>query len=241
MKPVIGISTESKFEPDQPRSSGSVTLNWNYAEQVALAGGCPVLIPPTADPETVAFMIHGFLIPGGADIDANRWGEANHAQVELQDPRRYESEAAILGAAPPHLPVLGICYGCQMLNVFYGGTLEQHVPDRVGHERHSGGTLEAISVDSQSRLASILGTSQPQGQSWHHQAIRIVAPGWRAVGRAEDETIEAIEIDGDAWRFGVQWHPERTPERAETQQLFHSFIAAARLYAESSAALGRRS
>lgn len=232
MKPIIGISVDSKYDPEEPRTRGSLTLNWNYAEAVALAGGVPLLVPPNADMQVVAGLIHGWLIPGGADIDATRWGEENHPKVELQDPRRYEGEAALYAELPADLPVLGICYGCQFLNVVRGGSLIQHLPDVVGHETHSGGTLQTYSIDDDSKLSTAAHTATMTGKSYHHQAVGSVGESLRVVARGEDGTVEAIEANDRPWMIGVQWHPERTLNDEATQALFHDFVAAARRYAE---------
>ena len=98
-KPVIGITVECKHLPQDERTRGSLTLNWNYAQAIAEAGGVPIVIPPTADPNAIAQMIDGWLIPGGYDIDAANFGEENHPKVELQDPSRFQAEQALLKRA----------------------------------------------------------------------------------------------------------------------------------------------
>lgn len=233
MKPIIGISTDSNRDPSDPRSGGKLTLNWNYAEAVVLAGGVPILVPPNADMSVVVNLIDGWLIPGGADIDAATFGEENHPAVELQDPARYAGEKALLDVAPADLPVLGICYGCQFLNVARGGSLIQHLPDVVGHETHAGGTLQDYSIDADSKLAKAAGTSTMQGKSYHHQAVKQTGEGLRVVAKGEDGTVEAIEAKDRPWMIGVQWHPERTVEDEATMTLFRDFVEAARKYAET--------
>ena len=106
MKPIIGITTECEHQPEDSRTRGSFKLNWNYAQAIADAGGVPLVIPPVADPKEVAQIIDGWLIPGGADIDAARFGEENHAKVELQDPARCEVEQELMCHISPDLPVL---------------------------------------------------------------------------------------------------------------------------------------
>lgn len=238
MKPIIAITVVSEHEPEDARSRGKLTLNWNYAEAVANAGGVPILIPPTADMDEVAKIVHGWLIPGGADIDAKHFGQENHPAVELGHPSRFEAEHRLYRAANPDMPIFGICYGCQFLNVVRGGTLIQHVPDVVGHEAHSGGTLQSYRIDPSSDLAAKSGATEIVGKSYHHQAVDRVADGLRVVAHAEDGTIEAVEASDRPWMIGVQWHPERTPDDAPTQRLFESFVAAARAYAESHRAVG---
>jgi gamma-glutamyl-gamma-aminobutyrate hydrolase PuuD len=235
MKPIIGISVDCKYDPENVRNRGKLELNWNYAQAVSDAGGVPVLIPPTADMDVLAGIIHGWLIPGGADIDAARFGEENHPKVELQDPHRYEAEERMYRAIDPAMPVLGICYGCQFLNVARGGSLVQHVPDVVGHETHSGGTMQEYPIDADSKLGTIVGTVTMTGKSYHHQAIGRPAQGLRVVSCHEDGTVEAVEATDRPWMIGVQWHPERTPEDGPTRKLFEDFIRSAAAYAASKA------
>ncbi|HVT11780.1 MAG TPA: gamma-glutamyl-gamma-aminobutyrate hydrolase family protein [Fimbriimonadaceae bacterium] len=231
MRPVIGITVDSIPDPDDPRTRGKLSLNWNYAQAVADAGGVPILIPPMADPEQVAAMIDGWLIPGGADIDAARFGEENHPAVELQDPARYEAEAALMDRLDPETPIFGICYGCQFLNVARGGTLFQHLPDTVGHESHTGGTLQQYSLE-ESKLREATGAATVSGKSYHHQAVKDLGANLKVVATADDGTVEALEATDRPWVIGVQWHPERTLEDPATRRLFEEFIAAAAQYAK---------
>jgi putative glutamine amidotransferase len=231
MAPIIGITVDCSRDPADSRTGGKLTLNWNYAEAVAEAGGVPVLIPPMADMETLARIIDGWLIPGGADIDAARFGEENHGQVELQDPARFEGEHRLFRALSVDVPVLGICYGCQFLNVARGGTLIQHLPDVVAHESHAGGTLQHYAL-AESRLKGAVGSDTVAGKSFHHQAVKSLGENMRSVAEAEDGTIEAIEATDRPWMIGVQWHPERTLSDPATRRLFENFIAAARAHAE---------
>ena len=232
MKPVIGISVDCKQAPEDIRSGGKLTLNWNYARAVAEAGGVPILIPPTADMAVVAELIDGWLIPGGDDIDAARFGEPNHPKAELQDPARFDGEERLFRAGDADLPVFGICYGCQFLNVVQGGTLIQHLPDVVGHESHSGGTMQTYTLDGDSKLEAMVGDASIDGKSYHHQAVKDLGAGLRIVARGEDGTVEALESTERPWLVGVQWHPERTLGDTKTRRLFEEFIAAARTYKE---------
>jgi putative glutamine amidotransferase len=231
MKPIIGITVEPKHEPDEPRTRGKLVLNWNYAQAVSDAGGVPILIPPMADMKELAQIIDGWLIPGGLDIDAQQFGEANHPKVDLQDPSRFAGERELLGQLDKEIPVLGICYGCQFLNVARGGNLIQHLPDVVDHESHEGGTLQRYSI-SDSHLRKVAGTETIEGKSYHHQAIKDLGRNLKAVATAEDGTIEAVEATDRPWMIGVQWHPERTLEDEATRRLFASFIEAARALTE---------
>lgn len=232
MKPLIGITVDVKREPANVRTGGRLTLNWNYAEAVAKAGGVPLLIPPQADAEALAKVLHGWLIPGGLDIDAAEFGEQNHPTVEPIARDRYDGERRILSILTPETPIFGICYGCQFLNVARGGSLIQHLPDVVGHEEDRTGTLQSYEVEPDSLLAAALGTAKAEGKSYHHQAVGRLGTALRVTARNADGTVEALEAEDRPWVVGVQWHPERSPDDAPTQRLFETFIARARAYAE---------
>jgi putative glutamine amidotransferase len=203
---------------------------------VARAGGVPVVIPPTADPVEVLKFIDGWLISGGSDIDARRWGEENHPESRLQDLSRFELESALFRLADLELPVLGICYGCQLLNVVRGGALHQHLPEVLGREGHTGGVLERYDVDPKSLLSDVVEAGQIDGKSYHHQAVSRLGTGLKAVAKHADGTIEAIEATDRPWMIGVQWHPERTPEDEATRRLFEGFVGAAAAFRRKRAA-----
>ncbi|CAN5700806.1 gamma-glutamyl-gamma-aminobutyrate hydrolase family protein [soil metagenome] len=232
-KPLIAITVESFHDPEDARTRGNVKLNWNYFQSVSDAGGVPLVIPPTADMAEVAKIADGWLIPGGLDMDASHWGEANHPAAELQDPSRWEAEKALYEALPKEVPIFGICYGCQFLNVVRGGSLVQHVPDAVGHGEHGGGTLQTYGIEPDSKFAQAAGVATTEGESWHHQAVDRLGEGLKVVSRHEDGTVEALEDANGRWFLAAQWHPERTPDSAATQNLFRSFIEAAQAYRES--------
>jgi putative glutamine amidotransferase len=138
------------------------------------------------------------------------------------------------------MPTLGICRGLQVLNVALGGSLVEHLPDEVGevithrnpppgHAQISSYALHPLRVDEASRLAAILGMTQVEPASWHHQAVRRVADGLQVVARADDGTVEAAELVDHPWLLAVQWHPEITAADDPAQQrLFDAFVAAAR-------------
>lgn len=233
MKPIIGITVESKFDPQDARTRGKMELNWNYAQAIADAGGVPIILPPTADMAEVAKIIDGWLIPGGLDIDAQQFGEENHPKSELQDPSRFAAEKALLEASDAAMPVFGICYGCQFLNVARGGSLHQHLPDVVGHESHSGGALQTYALETGSKLRQVTRVGEMAGKSYHHQAVKEVGEGLKVVATGEDGTVEAVEASDRPWMIGVQWHPERTLDDEASRRLFQEFVAEAARYAQS--------
>ena len=231
MKPIIGISVDCTHDPEDVRSRGKLTLNWNYAQAVAEAGGVPILIPPTADPAAIVALIHGWLIPGGGDFDAKLFGEVLHPAADLADPERTQAEMALYREIPEAMPILGICYGCQFLNVVRGGSLQQHLPDVVGHDGHRNGEPQAATITPGTLLAEVAGTDVVHGKSYHHQAVARLGDGLKINSTHADGTVEGVEATDRPWVLGVQWHPERTLEDGATRAIFEAFIAAARDYA----------
>jgi putative glutamine amidotransferase len=173
------------------------------------------------------------LLCGGGDVDPSCYGAAPHALTagidELRDAFELSSVRAALDAG---IPVLAICRGMQVLNVACGGTLHQHLGDLPGTILHRPdppalcdvGVLHTASVASGTRLADALGSSEPLGSSYHHQAIDRVGTGLSVTAKARDGVIEAVEHE-QGWVVGVQWHPEDTAARDEVQQnLFDAFV-----------------
>ncbi|MCS7301098.1 MAG: gamma-glutamyl-gamma-aminobutyrate hydrolase family protein [Fimbriimonadales bacterium] len=233
VKPLIGIT--ANWKPIN-ETTGKVMMDDAYARAVARAGGVAVLIPPGADAEALADALDGLLIPGGADIDPKHYGEPLHPKANLVNARRFEQEWAMLRAFEARRkPVLGICYGCQLLNVWRGGSLYQHLPDlptvTLAHQRKSKEEpfpRHFVEVDPASKLYQIEGQARFETVSAHHQAIREVGKGLVITAHAPDGVIEAIEDPTHPFFIGVQWHPERDPEAHATRRLFEAFVQACR-------------
>jgi putative glutamine amidotransferase len=228
VRPLIGLSTYREQARwgvwDQPAD----LLPASYADAVGRAGGVPVLLPPV-DPSTAATVVErldGLVITGGADVDPRRYGAEPHQQTTAWRGDRDAWELALLEAADTgDLPVLGICRGMQVMAVHRGGTLEQHLPDAVGHETHSPGGAEFGDVDVGTRLGTrlrmLVGDRAVVG-CHHHQSVR-EHPGFTAAAYAEDGTLEAMEASGDRFLLAVQWHPETRADAG----LFVGLVAAA--------------
>ncbi len=226
MKPLIAITSDLQADSRH-------TLNWSYPEQVAKAGGNPIIISPLTEIAEVVHLFDGWLIPGGADFDSVHYGQELHVKAELQHPARWEMEARMYSLIPQNLPILGICGGCQFINVIRGGSLHQHIPDVIGHEEHSGGTLQEYAVSEQSILARSAGVTHIVGKSYHHQAVDSLGSNLAITARSADGTVEALEDPSKPFCIGVQWHPERTPEDSATQSLFLAFIESARNFRQA--------
>jgi|HigsolmetaAR202D_1030399.scaffolds.fasta_scaffold00357_26 putative glutamine amidotransferase len=237
MKPIIGIPCGStKDTPWSPPMHGH---RQTYIDAVVQAGGVPFLIPLVDDEEvlrTLYNQLDGLLLAGGGDIAPSYYGEEPHENLGSVDELRDRVEIPLTRwAVADGKPVLGICRGIQMLNVALGGTLYQDIGSQLAntsdhrdsmHKEDWSYMAHGLSIDPESKLASMLGVTVFQTNSLHHQAVKDVAPGLRAVGWAPDGVIEALEGTGDQFIVGVQCHPEAL--QAETDPrwrgMFRAFV-----------------
>lgn len=216
--PVIGLTTYRQQAAWGVWSARADLLPTEYTVAVETAGGVPLLLPPVALPSAAASVvsrIDALVVSGGADVDPGRYGADPHPRTTGWQPDRDQWELALLTAAEEaRLPVLGICRGMQLMAVHAGGTLDQHTPDRVGHETHSpgGDAYGAVTVATAagSRLAGLVGPEM-EVSCHHHQSVAS-HPGFTAVARAADGTLEAMEAPGERYCLAVQWHPETRVE-----------------------------
>ena len=226
--PLIGISGQWSAG-----ESPALRLPLRYAESVLKAGGVPVALPPIGGPRDIVrslAALDGLLFPGGDDFDTARLGlgpthpRATPVPAEQQD---FDFELA-RGALERELPVLGICYGMQLLALSAGARLHQHVPDdRPGAREHSGGARHPVVVRPGSKLARIVGVEPLEVVSRHHQALASPGPRWSVCATDDEDLIEAVELDGAPFALGVQWHPELAPEGSRHDRLFRALVGAA--------------
>lgn len=228
-RPIIGLTT---YERDKQQNYG---LPAEYIEAVRRAGGIPVLLPHGETcQDDLLDLLDGVILTGGGDVDPAHYEGAAHEALEDVDPERDASEiklAQLIVASG--LPALNICRGAQVLNVALGGTLIEHLPDEIGDQiEHRttppGYTYHTVNVEADSRLAQIVGQTEVTSNSWHHQAVRQLAPGLQAVAFAPDGTIEAVEMPDHPWLIAVQWHPESLAAKDVThQRIFDALVEAA--------------
>ena len=225
-KPLIGLTTYARNEKD------AFSLPAPYLAAVRRAGGIPFLIAPDeTELDAIVQLLSGLILTGGGDLDPKLYEGRDHETVYMVDHERDNGEIAILKLfLEAEKPVLGICRGMQVINVALGGSLLDHVPDHFGEKvihrmppREP--TPHKVSIDSNSRLASLLGTAECEISSWHHQALERVATELRVVGHAPDGLVEAVEWNEYPWLYAVQWHPELTAATDPVQQrLFDALV-----------------
>ncbi len=245
-RPRVGIPWRASDDEDKARTAGpagKIGKTEDYLKAVEKAGGEGIVITLKDREERGRLIptLDAYVLPGSqADIEPGEYGSMNRGLSAPADPLRDETDRAILKhALAEKKPVLAICYGCQLLNVYLGGTLIQDLRAEIGtvtpHRKKDVGPeakedpIHGATLEAGSRLASIAGRTEAAVNSSHHQAIAQLGKNLHVTAHAPDGTIEAVEWTGDSnWVVGVQWHPERMPDDPLAQRLFEQFVAAAR-------------
>ena len=242
-RPLIGVTTSemrlprrTKPLPEGDPPQAEMALGIVYARAVENAGGMPVVLPPL-EPDAVGPLVDqlaGLCLSGGPDLDPTAYDAAPDPHLGPVEPGldAFELEVArradMLG-----IPILGICRGCQALNVARGGTLHQHLPDvtdgSVTHRQTESGreTTHTVRIEPGSQLARIVGGETLDVNSFHHQAVDRLGRDLRAVAWAPDGVVEGIEGDGPSLYLGVQWHVETLVHRDRHAALFDALVEAA--------------
>jgi putative glutamine amidotransferase len=213
-RPLIGITGQFEAAHWGSWVREAVLSPVTYTRAVERAGGAPVVLPPVPAGSVAKLIdsLDGLVLSGGTDVNPTLYDAAPHEKTDPPDRRRDRFELSLVRAAiEAQLPVLAICRGMHVLNVARGGTLIQYLPDAVGHGGHAPDPVKMTPHDIQlaagSRLGKLLG-ARAQVPALHHQAIQRVGSGLMAVAWAEDQVIEAVELQGHRFAVGVQWHPE---------------------------------
>lgn len=235
--PRIGITGTTRLYAGADRSG----VNAAYVRALLRAGGVPLVLPALLGgrhhPEILE-ALDGLILSGGEDVDPAHFGHPRHPRLGDVDPLRDALELGLFRlAGERRLPVLAICRGIQLVNVALGGTLWQDLPSEVpGILEHRAATerdirSHPVDITPGSRLAEALEATRCEVNSFHHQAIRDLAPGLIATAWAPDGQIEGVESGlGEPWLLAVQWHPEEFHhhDAAPDHGLFHAFVAECR-------------
>ena len=222
-KPFIGLSASRT-------QSGSSVVQSTYIQAVLKAGGIPIIIPAMTDGivlRDIVKSLDGLVMTGGEDVNPSYYKEKAMPKMnEIDSLRDFYDLVLLKLAADRNVPVLGICRGEQIINVAFGGTLYQDIPTQLTNksiihkqnEPREQGTHD-VSISENSQLAAILGTISISTNTYHHQAVKKVAPNFRAVAHTKDGIIESIEAYPNRAILGVQWHPEGHVSGGDTTML----------------------
>jgi putative glutamine amidotransferase len=234
MRPLIGVTTSElrassagtlRRHGDPPHAE--MALGMTYLKAIDAAGGMPVVLPPIGDADALLERLDGICLSGGPDLDPAAYGALDrHAELGPTEPGLDAFELALARAADERgMPLLGICRGAQALNVARGGSLHQHIAAHRQTEPATA-TTHGVHVDAGTLLAQLVGTRPLRVNSFHHQAVDVLGRGLRAVARAADGTIEAVEGSGARFLLGVQWHAEGLTAEPRHRALFEALVAA---------------
>jgi putative glutamine amidotransferase len=237
-KPIIGISTSLlMIDNGCFRGRERIIVGQDYVRSILFAGGTPIVLPILSDQEQIEQqieLIDGLLLSGGCDVHPHFYKEEPHPLLQDLCPERDLHEIQLVQLAhQSRKPILGICRGAQLLNVAFGGTLYQdvslHSNQVYQHIQQAQVHVAAheIKILEHSILKKTMEVSHTTINSFHHQSVKKVAPGFRINAVAGDGIIEGIEKEDSSFIIGVQWHPELMADKQEeTRKLFEGLVKA---------------
>ncbi len=228
-RPIIAIS------PLWDEEKKSMWMLPGYFGGLEQAGATPIMLPLTDNEEELrqlADLADGFLIPGGQDVNPALYGEEPQEKTIEISPIKDSAEQTFLTfMLQQDKPVLGICRGIQLLNVRYGGTLYQDLPNEI-HQKHQMDPpynmfWHMVNLIPDTPISEIIGRDTLEVNSIHHQAIHEVAPSMKVMAVTEQNVVEGIYDPNHKFVLGIQWHPEYLYERdKESRKIFQAFVNA---------------
>jgi putative glutamine amidotransferase len=231
-RPLIGITVDTSDTADTFESP------MNYAKAVEKAGGLPLLIPYNLDHSLIPKLVDhldGILFTGGNDLDPALYNQTWHPKAEHVDLNRQNFELALMKEVESRrLPMLGVCMGSQLMNVYRGGSLHQflpdvHRPEALEHRKVDGNILRhPVSIDTHSQLGAAIGKEQISANTYHKQAVDRIGNGLKIIATAPDGVIEGFEDPTFPLFAAVQWHPERLANEPEHLAPFQLLVEKSR-------------
>ena len=230
-RPLIGL--DCRYESDEVCAAlDRLSMRVPYYQALIAAGALPVVIPVVDDRSLLAQyldILDGFVFTGGRDVPPEAYGQRPHPETKPSHPKRFACDKLLAELLLQRgIPVLAICLGMQLINVVYGETLIQHIETDIQHTgvRPGQDSFHPVTIEEDSLLHRILGATEVEVNSGHHQAVHKLAPGLRLLARAPDGIVEAVEMTDRPFFLGVQWHPERITDRPKQRDLFKAFVSA---------------
>ncbi len=226
MKPIIGVL------PLWDEKKESIWMLPGYTEGIEAAGGLPVVLPFTSDVSRFVEICDGFLFTGGQDVSPTLYGEEPLEGLCDCCEKRDALDGAVLKAAmAADKPILGICRGIQFINAYLGGTLYQDLPTQhpseINHHGHAPYDEPVHDVTLTSPLRECLNAEVLPVNSYHHQAVKTVAPGLEVMAVSTDGIVEAVYRPESRFLWAVQWHPEFSYKTdVNSMKIFETFIKA---------------
>lgn len=241
-RPIIGISCNILPASHWTVDMGIAAPNQDflgaatdYIDMIVRSGGTPLFLPTIADLDAAAELwerLDGMLISGGNDVDPALYHERIDTKCGAIDLPRDRYEAAALRFALQHdMPVLGICRGIQLFNAVLGGTNYQDLLD-AGFKQHTilsyprNAVSHTVDIEKDGLLYEIFGKTELGVNSFHHQAVKDPAPGFKVLARSSDGVIEAAQVEGQSFALAVQWHPEMMYDSDEQLKIAKAFVSA---------------
>ena len=231
-RPFIAVTTD--YVTGKPH----YMLPWTYCEAIEKAGGLPVMLPYKADLSLVPEYVDkfdGFVLAGGDDLDPSLYGQEYHPMAQRIDPDRQKFEFALLVEIEKRrAPVLGVCLGSQVMNVYRGGSLHQFLPDltrdsALEHRRlDDWGRRHGVTIEPDTHIGRAIGKREIISNTSHKQAVDRLGRNLRITARAPDGVIEGTEDPSLPFFVGVQWHPERQNEERDHLAIFRALVEATR-------------
>lgn len=212
-RPIIGMTTALIRAKWSVWDAEVTLIDSRYINAVDRVGGLPVLLPPNGGSAAdVVACLDGMLFIGGADVNPEFYGAKPHPLSKPVPKRLDEWNLQLMKAAiAANVPFLGICRGLQLLNVLQGGTLHQHLPDVLGHDKHALAPgvkgKHIVRIAKGSVLEPIMGLN-PSVTSYHHQAADKIGHDLEPIAWSEEGIVEGLRLTTHPWAIGVQWHAE---------------------------------